>query len=638
MTLYKLVSIVLSVLLLLILTTVMILNFKNVNESIQERLYEDAQNTAASLSLSLGTVAKDIDTMKIMINANFDSGNYALISLVDMEGNTLYEKQQERALSSVPKWFKQITNIEAPIASANVSSGWNVVGILNVKSDDEYAYAHLYQISKELIVSFGIIFFVSLLALNFLIALVLKPLKTIQKQAEAITRNHFIINNKLPKTKEFRDVVISMNIMINKIQKMFQKANEELKILKEREYIDSLTNLKNRKYFINKLPQYLKIDSKYKTGTNMILAFNGVIEANKKIGYKEVDNLFKELSKIFQNVTKYNQEAIVARMNGTEFSIFLPGTNIDIAIEKAKYIKVLTQKKIQQYNLDEKEIYLDIGLYEYTCKDSISKLLSASDNALLKAKLSNEHLYYERINQDEDVMGKNEWRELISNAIKNDGIKIITQKVIDTNTKATIHEALSISLETNDRYFTYGEFIAAAIEVDLVDDLYKKVIELLLSIYECDFKGKMCSLRLSNEFLHEPDTYKFLQDVFEKYAKNLKFNLVIEIPDKFISSCEENVELYKNLFERYNISLGVFEFIGESGDYNYFQNLKPLYIKSDVEFFLTHESLSLNALKLLTDSMDIELIATGVKDIKIVDELKKIDIHVVQGPVTELIS
>jgi diguanylate cyclase (GGDEF)-like protein len=614
------------------------LNFNNATESIQNRLYEDAQNTASSLSLSLGTAADDLTTMQTMINANFDSGNYNFISLVDMDGNVLYKREKEILDNdNVPNWFKKLVDIPSPIASANVSSGWTPVGILNVQSDNEYGYTQLYNIFIGLLVSFGIIFFISLILLYLLLAAVLRPLKDIQKQAEAVAKNEFIIVEKIPYTKEFREVVKAMNVMVKKVKSMFEKANEELKIMKEKEYTDSVTKLKNRKFFINKLPEYLKIDAKYKFGTNVMIALNGVIEANKEIGYKKVDELFVKIADIFRDAVKENEDAIIARMNGTEFSILLPGYDVEKSFEIFKEVQEKVTQTIKDYGLNIDETYIDIGLYEYSNKESISELLSSSDNALAKAKLQNSHIYFESTDKNDEVMGKDEWREIIKSAIANDGIELMVYGVMDTKTKKIVHEALSIALKTEDKYFTYGQFVASAVAIGLVDDIYRKVIELLLSKYNSIFENKVCSLRLSNEFLNDKDTYEFIKTHFEKYSKNLKFKLIIEIPDKFISQHKENAILYKQLFDKHNVEMGIFEFIGESDDYYYLQEYKPTYIKSEKEYFLTQDTHNLNALKLLTESIDIDLIASGVMDKDSLERLQELGIYIVQGRVVELI-
>ena len=122
MTLFKQIALILSLLLITILATVLTLNFQSANESVQDRLYEDAKNTATSLSLSLGTANGDISMMSTMINANFDSGNYSYISLVDVDNVMLYERIAEYEQLELPQWFLATTTIEAPVASANVSA------------------------------------------------------------------------------------------------------------------------------------------------------------------------------------------------------------------------------------------------------------------------------------------------------------------------------------------------------------------------------------------------------------------------------------------------------------------------------------------------------------------------------------
>jgi len=292
MTLFKQIALMLSILLIIILATVLNLNFQSANESIQDRLYEDAKNTATSLSLSLGSANGDISMMSTMINANFDSGAYSFISLYDVDDVLIYERKAESEQLDIPEWFSNIIHIEAPVASANVSAGWSQVGILNVQSDVSYAYKQLYSILKSLIISFSIIAVIGLIILNLLLVAILKPLKEVQKQAEAVIRNEFIIQEKIPYTKEFRDVVLGMNNMVSKVKAMFDKGNRELQRQKELEYIDQTTKLRNRKYLIDKLPEFLKVDATSKGGVSMMISISGVIEANETIGHKKVDKIF----------------------------------------------------------------------------------------------------------------------------------------------------------------------------------------------------------------------------------------------------------------------------------------------------------------------------------------------------------
>ncbi|MGB3960715.1 MAG: diguanylate cyclase, partial [Sulfurimonas sp.] len=114
--------------------------------------------------------------------------------------------------------------------------------------------------------------------------------------------------------------------------------------------------------------------------------------------------------------------------------------------------------------------------------------------------------------------------------------------------------------------------------------------------------------------------------------------LIIEMPDKFVRKNTKDIQEYKALFEKYKVDMGIYEFIGESQDYLYLQELRPLYIKAEANYFLTQNIHSFSALKLITDSVGISLIASSVMDKETLKKLEAIDIHIIQGIVSEEIA
>lgn len=639
MTLFKQIALILSIFLLIIFGTVLTLNFKSANTSVQERLYEDAKNTATSLSLSLGTAAGDASVMTTMINANFDSGNYLYISLVDVDNVILYERKSENQQITVPEWFLKVVQIQAPVASANVSAGWSQVGILNVQSDVGYAYKQLYTIFTGLLVSFGIIAVIALTILNLILAAILKPLKEVQRQAEAVGRNEFIIQGSIPNTKEFKDVVLGMNNMVSKVKALFDKGNEELKRQKELEYIDPTTKLRNRKYLIDKLPEYLKIDASSKGGINIIIALSGVIEANERIGHKDVDKLFTDLADIFKNNVDEHEHAIISRMNGTEFSILLPDCSNMHSLFIAENIYDGANSAIKEYNLDLNETFISIGLYEYNYKQNIGQLLSLSDNALAKAKAKDLHIHLDKAETAIEVMGKDAWRVIINQALESNNFSFVSWTAVDAKSKTIAHNVLSLSMKIDDgTVYSYGQFMASANQVGLSSQIYKNVINMMFKKPDSNLKGLICSLRLSFEYLDMKETYHELSNLFREYAKHLPFKLIMEIPDRLVRKNSEQIKQYKALFEKYNIDMGIYEFIGESSDYQYLQDLRPAYIKGESSYFLSQSEQALSALRLITDTVGISLIATGVMDLETLGKLEAKDIFVIQGRATEMIE
>jgi len=639
MTLFRQIALIVSILLITILTTVLNLNFQAANVSVQDRLYEDAKNTASSLSLSLGSANGDLSMMSTMINANFDSGNYHYISLVDVDDELLYERKSESEQLDVPEWFSNFVNIEAPVASANVSAGWSQVGILNVQSDVTYAYKALYSILKGLLISFSIIAVVGLIVLNLLLVVILKPLREVQKQAEAVMRNKFIIQKSIPYTKEFRDVVLGMNNMVSKVKAMFDKGNRELQHQKELEYIDQTTKLRNRKYLIDKLPEYLKVDAVSKGGINMMIALSGVIEANEALGHRKVDELFNDIADIFREQTEDFEDVIIARMNGTEFSIFIPDCESMHGLMIAETILTNSQFVMKKYELNASETFLSIGLYEYKHTQSIGELLSHSDNALAQAKFKEWNIHLAKAEESVEVMGKDAWRAILLDVIKRNNFKFVSWSVVNAKTKKIIHNVLSLNMKVDeDTTYYFGQFMAPANQVGLSDDIYKNVLDMMFKTPDSNLENETYSLRLPYEYLKQSGTYDRMKALFSVYALTLPFRLIIEIPDKLASQNSELVQDYKRLFERYQIEMGIFEFIGESKDYQYLQDLRPVYIKGEPSYFISQNEQSLSALRLITDSLGISLIATGVMNIDTLEQLEAKDIHIVQGRVTDMIE
>ncbi|MEN8302882.1 MAG: diguanylate cyclase, partial [Campylobacterota bacterium] len=464
-------------------------------------------------------------------------------------------------------------------------------------------------------------------------------LQEVQRQAEAVIRNEFIIQESIPYTKEFRDVVLGMNNMVSKVKAMFDKGNRELQRQKDLDYIDPTTKLKNRKYLIDKLPEYLKVDAVSKGGISMMISFSGVIEANEALGHKKVDELFNDIAELFRNETEDFEDVIIARMNGTEFSIFIPECESIQGLLLGETILRDSQFIIKGYELNNEETHLSIGLYEYHHSESIGEVLSYSDNALAHAKLKECNIHLSKAEESVEVMGKDAWRELLIDVIKRNNFKFVSWSVVNSQTKKVIHSVLSLNIKVDEETtYYYGQFMAPANQIGLSDDIYRTVLAMIFKTPDTRFENETYSLRLPYEYLIHSDTYDEMKKLFSIYALTLPFRLIIEIPNKLASKNSELVQDYKRLFERYQIEMGIFEFIGESKDYQYLQDLRPVYIKGEPSYFISQNEQSLSALRLITDSLDISLIATGVMTIETLEQLEAKEIHIIQGRVTEMIE
>ena len=632
----------LSLFLLAILTTVLLLNFQSANEAVQERLYEDAKNTASSLSLTLGNAQGNESMMSTMINANFDSGHYQRIALLNMENQPIFERDSELKTVAVPEWFINFIPIESPIASAQVSSGWTPIGILEVQSDSSYAHLQLYAILKELLISFFIIALIGLGVLHILLHAVLKPLKKVQKQAEAIINNKFIIQEDLPYTTEFKNVVNGMNAMVSKVQDIFEKGNAVMQQNHELLYTDPITKLYNRRYFLLKLPEQLKVDSRFESGTLIIAALHGALEANQIIGRNKVDAMFNDIANNFILHSNAYDTNIVARMNGTEFAILLPNCTTESTQQIAHDIWQSSEAIMHKYLCENDSHCLDdygvvLGAYAYNHQENMGEILSQADYALSQANLAEgERTHIIHKEEQSFALGKEGWREMIESALHQERFNVETWDVVDVLHRNIHHHVFTIAMQDSEKKrIAYGTFIAPAIALGLTPTIYHHVLKMVLQNPLHSIKGTTCALRLPSEHLLASTTLSNITELLQTLKTPLPFHLIIEFPDHIAHTNSTLVLTYANLFRTYNINIGIYQFTGESNNFNYLKELHPQYIKADSKFLLDQSTQSMAALQIITDTVGIDLVATGVRDEASLSQLQTLGVHIIQGKVTE---
>lgn len=236
-------------------------------------------------------------------------------------------------------------------------------------------------------------------------------------------------------------------------------------------------------------------------------------------------------------------------------------------------------------------------------------------------------------------MGKEAWRNIINEAIEKNNFNFVSWTAVDAKAKKIAHNVLSLTLKVDkDTTYYYGQFMAPANQAGLSFKIYDNVLNMMFKSPDMTLKSSTCSLRLPFDYLTQQDTYNKMDNLFSIYASTLPFKLIIEMPDKLVRQNSSLIKEYKALFEKYGIDMGVFEFIGESVDYQYLQDLRPVYIKGETSYFLSQSDQALSALRLITDTVGISLIAAGVMDTDTLKKLQEKDIHIIQGRATEMIE
>jgi diguanylate cyclase (GGDEF)-like protein len=633
MTLFKQIALTVSLITITLLSSVMYVNYQSTKTDIIDTLYQTAVNNISTLSTKIADASEDNAIIASTIDSEFDSGYYNKISFESNLNNFKYTQIDHEKPENIPNWFIKITNLNIEPITIDVTNGWSILGKLTVIADKNIAYNSLYKVFINLIYLFIIYVSISLTLLYIIIHFILKPLKSIQNQAESIVNNEFVIQKKIPFTVEFKDVVKAMNTMVKKVEEIFIQSTKVAKENKELLYIDPTTKLYNRRYLMLKILDTIKLENKLGGGSAILIRLDGAEILNTKLGRQKVDNIFLQLANIFKESTNNIFHNLIARINATEFILILPNFTKEQSSIISNTINSKFNQILNEQQINSKNIYLTIAIYQYNSNITIKNLLTHLDSAIDIAKAkedSNLHIYKDSI--DHEVLAKEQWREIIDEAMNNNNFVLRTWKCINTNKNTLNHNVITFTIKHNNINFMYGDFMPPTISLGLVSSMYILVLEKILKTKQ--FYKSNVVFRLSNEFLQDINSLNKLENLFDKFCKN-NINLIFEVHNIVAINNIDVLKTYIKLFNKFNYKFAINSFTNESNDFNYLRVLKPIYLKSDCKFLFDQPSASINSINTLTNTLDIKLIATYVTSIDEINKLKHINIFDVQGPITD---
>ncbi len=624
MSLFKQLALIILGIFLLLFIIVVGVSFGVIKKSAEQALYQNAQNSATSITLSIDSIAFDRASVQTVINAAFDNGNYEKIIYFDTDGKEVYSRVKKDAnKNKAPLWFKRIVVLKQVSAQASLSDGWHLLGRVVVYSDLEVVYTQLYAIFLQLTVYLAIAYVGALLTLYLFLKYLLQPLAKIEKQAAAILNNKFIITKQLPKVLEFQSVTKSMNSMVKKVEQIFKTANDALKHNKELLYIDEVTKLYNRKYFSFKASEYISSGSANANGLLVLVNIQRAELMNKLIGYQKTDQFFINIAQLLNSAFLLNSASFTARLNGTEFIAMLPNVeNSDIQI-KLKEFQKNVYEGYEALELKDTDIDLNIGLCRYGEEKNIGELFAKIDYTFSNAKLSHS---CEIVQVDEaDVnMGKEKWRETLNNAIKNDNFIFEYKSITDICDKKTVYKTFNIILQTNQQRFDYSKFIAPLAELQMLNKFYFYVIKSIFAQYSDDTEPK--SLILPYGFVEDDFVLQEFESILELYQNTNFQNLIFEIPEEaFVKRYDHTIRLI-NIFQKYGIKYAIYDFIANLNDYNFLKKNKPKYIVSDKTFIFDNAQ-NINLVNIIMESVEVEIVVSGELTKKQLQQLEALSLH-----------
>lgn len=432
--------------------------------------------------------------------------------------------------------------------------------------------------------------------------------------------NIFIVENR--SLGQIRYVALLSDLTTQKKQEI--RINELI-------YNDSLTGLKNRKYFMEELEKRFKIDR-----TMGILFFDcdNFKIINDTMGHQFGDQVLIYFANLIKEIFKSD---IVARMGGDEFVAIVDDMDRSSVESKLNRLRLELDRLI---TLSDRTIRLEVsmGIAMYP-QDGIdrARILKHADIAMYQAKRERGTLWkwYGDIKKDNFDKGE-AFNEALAKSLVNNEFEIVYQSIVEETGNIVGFEAL---LRWNSREFGLleaKEFIPYLEESGRINDVGRWAVE-KLRVDWSDFKSKYgdscyISFNISDA---ELETESFVMWA-ENQIKNFGGNIYFEIKEKdYVISYSQIDACFENL-EKVGIHLIIDDFgLGELPIRELVKS-KVKYLKTDrrllgdIEIYEDNETM-IDMIFTISNIMGVDVIAKGIESLSQIEYLREKGCKYYQG-------
>ena len=515
MSLSKQLLILISVIFLFIFLVSFYLTMNNIRNYLEVESQIHVQDTATSLGLSLSPhmIDEQDPILLTMMNAIFDMGYYREMRLENVDGETLVQLNNPVGMEGVPDWLIKVLPMKTATAESEISSGWNISGVLYVSSNPSYGYLKLYEQVKQTLLYSGLLFIGAFIFLMLVLQLTLKPLRAIQKQANEISGGNFTTIAKLPWTTEVRHVAQSMNGMSKKIGDTITRLNSRLDALSDSLKRDVLTNLFNQPTFNVDVKRALSTGER---GHAIYIKFNDLAAMSKQLGNELVDALLREFADRLESAVGDSGSAY--RLYGAEFALLLPISDENSVTVIAEKLKQDISHLGQEHNLND---LVHMGIVYFDKTSEFERLMPALIEAYEQARNIGENAYF--IKQDSiSSMSEQSWRDAVLHVIQNNTPEItFTAEAFNYASSPAVkvmQEAFTVVKDANGKALSIGTFFSVAQEFKLAEDLDKTIVNKVIQTIENEKISTPVTINLSMASISSVHFQNWLQTRLDQTA------------------------------------------------------------------------------------------------------------------------
>ncbi|MCD9552260.1 EAL domain-containing protein [Photobacterium carnosum] len=567
--------------------------------------------------------------LSIIINQLFPKTNYSQISLTSTDTYQLVRQDNIIPTTHSPNWFQHLFKIPSHTEQRIIEHNDQSLGLLTITAQPILNYQQLWQISTHTVLANIIIAIISSLLVYFICSKNHATLARLTLRAKTIENlNQAPLS--IPNESDLAIIVRAFNKICYQLDANFKNQADEAMKLRQQAYLDNISGLGNRSFFIHQLSSWL--NESYKGGLGLIQT-DLINECYQNEGFKKGDELVKTIATRLNEVLTFN-DVTLARLSKDEFAILIP----NISIEK---LKICSKSLINVFNDLSTNTINDnvaIGLVFNENKSTPSQILTQLDNALTQAKIMpNESMAIIKDINNQITLGKQQWKALLEEAISED-LFIYKYQPATLSNGINYHYEVFTAIKKNNNYYSAGMFLGAIEDLKIGSWFDRHVIVAIINKLNADRTIGPFAINITNSCINDPSFIRWLDNLLQKNTL-LSSRLFFEIQEISCIKHPDATGILCSIIRKYDFGFGIDNYGRNFQSLTYLKELQPNYVK--IDYVYTHQlndqtkSAVLSSICRTAHSLNIKVIATRVETETQLERLSELFVGGYQGFITE---
>ncbi|KPA53084.1 diguanylate phosphodiesterase [Photobacterium leiognathi subsp. mandapamensis] len=567
-----------------------------------------------------------------VLNYLFPVQHYNHSALLFADSTPLIRIDHDRSINNVPQWFQSFFTIPEHIEKRTVNNNNYDVGIVEISASPRWAYTKYWQLFSDTL----IYHFILMLAGGGFIYLISKKHFASLQRLTTRAQNIDNLNQaplSLPEESDIKAIVRAFNKLTYQLDMNFKnQANEAVK-LREQAYLDPISGLGNRSFFIHQISSWL--DESHKGGLALIQT-TLISDYYEHKGYQAGDKLIKQIASRLNDVITYN-DATISRLSRDEFAILIPNLSSEkLALLGKMVLKIFTD--VERNSDIDSATTTDIGLVYNEARLTPSQLLTQLDNALTQAKLTpHESIALIKDPTSHDTLGKQQWKQLLEQAINEDLFQYKFQPATLEN-RSIYHYEVFTGIQKNKDFYSAGQFLGAIEDLKIGSWFDRHVIVTIINRLNADRTIGPFAINVTNSSITDPSFIRWLDKLLANNTQ-VASRLFFELQE---ISCIRNTDatsILCSMIKRHRFGVGIDNYGRHFQSLNYLKEINPDYVKIDYAYTYQlndqTKSAVLSSICRTAHSLDIKAIATRVETETQLERLSDLFVSGYQGFITE---